>query len=629
MISIKEIAKLSGVSITTVSKIINNKADDISQETKEKVLAIVKKYNYTPYGIPRNSAKTKSFTIGLLLKKMYNTNLIITGLVETLNKHGYTLMLFDSEESLERELQNLSKISHQNLDGLIWEPISSESLENIDILKNCNTKIMYIDPSKQLPNSYYIDYSKLGYHAAQTLIDLGHTKIGCYLKRKSLRSEMVLHGFKQCLFEHSILLSPDMVIYSDRFIPNDIKAKGITALISSHFALTQELHSQLEKINASIPEELSLLSLRDDVREGLNIFNVSTIKIPNYEFGMFIGDKIISLCESKDSDNTEEFELIPMIESNRSLDIPYYLRKPKITVVGSINIDNILYLEQFPTPGNTQFASECVILPGGKGLNQAIGVSMLKKDVTLIGKVGKDNEGGLVFKTLSDHSIDTHCIIANSTVKTGKAFIVINRDGESIIAVTEGANSSLSPIDIRDLSKEFDNTGICLLQTEVPIEVVKEAAKIAKQNKAITILKPATIEMMFDEDYQNIDIFVPNRKEAIRLSGKQTIEEAAEYFLTKGIDTVIITLDEDGAYLCTKESKSYYNAPQVDVIDTTGGSDAFISTLAVMLLENNSMDVAIKAATIAAGFCISKFGVSNSMIDQKTLERFLVQRKIK
>lgn len=627
MISIKEIAKLSGVSITTVSKIINNKADDISQETKEKVLEIVKQYNYTPYGIPRNNTKTKSFTIGLLLKKMYNTNLIINGLVETLNKHGYTLMLFDSEESLERESQNLSKISFQNLDGLIWEPISPKSLEHVDILKNCNTKIIYIDPTLQQADSYYMDYCKIGYHATETLIDMGHTKIGCYLKRNSLRSEMVLHGFKQCLFDHNLLFSIDMVMYSDKFNPSDLKNKGITALISSHFALTQELYPKIESLNISIPEELSLISLRDDVREGLNIFNVSTIKIPNHEFGLFIGNKIVALCESKE--NIDSFELIPTLESKRSIDIPYGSRKPKITVVGSINIDNILYLEQFPTPGNTQFASEYVILPGGKGLNQAVGVSMLKKDVTLIGKVGKDTEGSLVFKTLSDHSIDTQSIITNSSVKTGKAFIVINREGDSIVAITEGANSSLSLADVHNQSKHFDNTGICLLQTEVPIEVVKEAASIAKHHNARTILKPSTIEMMYDEDYKNIDIFIPNRKEALRLSCKGTIEEAAEYFLTKGVDTVIITLDEEGAYLCTKDTKQYYEAPQVDVIDTTGGSDAFISTLAVMLLDNNSLDTAIKAATIAAGFCISKFGVSNSMIDQKTLERYLVQRRIK
>ena len=73
MISIKEIAKLSGVSIATVSKIINNKASDISQETIDRVLEIVKKYNYTPYGIARNSPQTKTLTIGLLVKKLKNS----------------------------------------------------------------------------------------------------------------------------------------------------------------------------------------------------------------------------------------------------------------------------------------------------------------------------------------------------------------------------------------------------------------------------------------------------------------------------------------------------------------------------------------------------------------------------
>ena len=98
MVSIKEIARLSGVSTTTVSKIINSKADDISQETIDKVLKIVKEYNYTPYGLSRSNSSTKTFTVGLLLRKMYNTNLIINGLLQVLNQSGYTLMLLDSNE---------------------------------------------------------------------------------------------------------------------------------------------------------------------------------------------------------------------------------------------------------------------------------------------------------------------------------------------------------------------------------------------------------------------------------------------------------------------------------------------------------------------------------------------------
>ena len=129
-------------------------------------------------------------------------------------------------------------------------------------------------------------------------------------------------------------------------------------------------------------------------------------------------------------------------------------------------------------------------------------------------------------------------------MEAGKAFILVEKNGDSIITITEGANSTLRPSDITEHAKFFKNTGICLLQTEVPIDAIQEAARIAKKYHALTILKPASITRMEDEAYQNIDIFVPNRKEALVLSGKRTVEEAADYFLAKGPHTVIITLDE-------------------------------------------------------------------------------------
>jgi len=628
MISIKEIAKLSNVSITTVSKIVNNKADDISQETIDKVLKIVKQYNYTPYGISRNHSAQKSFTIGLLLKKMYNINMIINGIIQVLNQCGYTLMLLDSDDSLEMEAKNLSKIAHHNLDGLIWEPVCEESLGNLSILKNCNTKILYIEfPSKQ-ENCYFIDYQKIGYFAASALIQKGHTKIGCVIRSQSRRSLNVASGFRQCLFDNNIPFSPQMIIPFDKFQSAILQTEGFSALISSHFSVTQKLMPLLEQLNISIPYDLSLLSLRDDVREGMNLTDISTIKIPYFEFGMFAGEKIVSLCEAKEAGDNANFDFSPAIESYSSIDIPHEMRLPKITVVGSINMDNTIYLDQFPMSGMTSYARECITLPGGKGLNQAIGVARQKKEVTLIGKIGKDAEGSLVCKTLSDNGIETSSLIANSQVKTGKAFIIVDKSGDSIVTVMEGANSSLKPEDVTNYEKFFENTGICLLQTEIPIAVVREAARIAKSCHAITILKPASIDKMEDADYENIDIFVPNRKEALRLSGCETIEDAAEYFLSKGLKTIIITLDKDGALLKTPDTMKYYEAPKVDVIDATGGSDAFISTFAAKLLDHYGLDKSIKAANIAAGFCISKFGVSNSMIDYSSLESYILKKDI-
>lgn len=627
MVSIKEIARLSNVSTTTVSKIINNKAEDISQETIDKVLKIVKQYNYTPYGLSRNNSAQKTFTIGLLLKKMYNTNLIINGLLEVLNQSGYTLMLLDSNESMEKEAQNLSRISLKNLDGLIWEPVCEESLANLDILKNCSTKIIYIDSFRHQDNHYCIDYHKIGYFATASLIEKSHTKIGCVIRKGSRRSEEVAAGFKQCLFDNNIPFSPKMIFSLDALHPDLLQEEAFSALISSHLSITQELTVLLEQMNISIPYDLSLLSLRDDVREALTTADLSTIKIPHDKFGTYIGNKIISLCEAKETNTSQNFDFVPSIDSMKSIDIPRDMRRPKITVVGSINIDNTIFLNQFPTAGITSYAREAVSLPGGKALNQAIGASMQKKEVTLIGKIGKDSAGSIICKTLAGHGIETASLITDIHTETGKAFILVEKGGDSIITILEGANSSLTPEDITSRAKYFENTGICLLQTEIPIESVREAARIAKSYHATTILKPASIDAMEDRDYENIDIFVPNQKESLRLSKKEHVEDAAAYFLSKGVGTVIITLDKNGALLRTKDTLKYYDAPAVDVIDATGGSDAFISTLGVKLLENLDLDKAIQAASIAAGFCISKFGVSNSMIDNATLESCLNQER--
>ena len=620
--NIKDIARITGVSITTVSKIVNNKTDDISSETIDKVMAAVKKYNYTPYGLARKN-NSKNFLIALLLKKMYNTNLMINSLVEYLGQEGYTLMLFDSDESLEKERINLSKIAAKNPDGILWEVVSEKSYESLDILKDAGSKIIYIDPLGEKENTYHVDYTNMGYVATKALIDKGHTKIGCVIKENSHRSEEFSVGFRQCLFDHNIYYQSDMIIPFERFRPDIFKDQFFSGLVCSHFAITQKLLNQLEMLDIHMPLELSFISLRDDVREAIDIAGISTIKIPNYEFGAFLAKRIIALCENKEVEEGP-FEYQSFVESQKTIDIPLAMRFPKITVVGSINTDYVLYLKDFPIQGNTSIASECVILPGGKGLNQAVGAAMLNKEVSIIGKIGKDQEASTICQTLSNHNIEIHGLISSSKVKTGKAFITINYEGESTITITKGANFSLTEEDIRDQMRVFENTGICLLQTEIPMEAIREAARIAKLYRATTILKPATIKTMADEDFQNIDIFIPNRKEALLLSGKKDIVTAGRYFLSKGPKTVIITLDAEGVILLQGEEVKRFAAIPVDVIDETGGSDAFISALAVKLLDGLDIHQAIEAGIIAASFCISRFGVANSLIDYDTLERRLI-----
>ena len=629
MITIKDIAKLSGVSITTVSKIVNNKADDISQETIDRVLDVVKKHNYHPYSKALKKPVSKTMSIVVLLRNMDYTNSLIEGILDYFNKNGYSMFLYNSSDDLNKERENISKIINKEFDGILWQPVSEESLSSKELLQEKTSNTIYMDALIDVEGiNYYIDFSKLAYFCTEELIKLNHINIACLIKNMdSVRSKMTAEGFKNCLFDYNIPFKEEMIVNYDDFDYDKFKTNNITAILTSHFYIAKRIYEIFEINKVHIPSDISIISLYDDERNSIDINNISSIKIPKYDFGYFVGKEIVSLCENKEY-KPSVFSFSPALESYCSLSAPYYSRLPKITVVGSINIDNIIYLDEFPTPGNTQIASECIQTVGGKALNQATGVRMLKKEVSIIGKLGKDNEATAVRKHLIDKGVDVSHLIFDEKVQTGKAYITINQLGESTIAVAKGANNTITSKDIRNEISAFDNVGVCLLQSEIPLDTLREAAKIAKERKAITIFKPATIKSLEDKYYKNIDIFVPNRNEALLLSNKKTIEEAADYFYNKGIKNIIITLDKDGTLLKNKDGIKYYKSEETNVIDATGGSDAFISALACQLIDSKDIDYAIKAANIASAYCISKFGVSNSMIDCDTLQRMIEQKNI-
>ncbi len=96
--TIKEIASLAGVSISTVSKIVNNKDQNINPETRSRVLKIVKEYNYTPYGMVKNISNAKRFLLGVLLRTASQTNLMLNGILQAAQEQGYNVLLLRQSE---------------------------------------------------------------------------------------------------------------------------------------------------------------------------------------------------------------------------------------------------------------------------------------------------------------------------------------------------------------------------------------------------------------------------------------------------------------------------------------------------------------------------------------------------
>lgn len=624
--TIKEIAKLAGVSISTVSKIVNHKDENINPNTRSRVLSIVKEYNYTPYGSAKQLSGARNFVIGLLLQNAPKTNQLLNGIMECAGKNGYGLMVCDSLKNMDQELKNITSLCRHKVDGVIWEPLSPQSADYARHFFGQDIPFCAINAPQgfEAEYSYRIDFMQMGYSATQALVDRRHVRPGCLLKDGSARSAAVFEGFKKCLFDHQLTFTDSMHLSSPRGgWYSDIVSRRLSGIVSSHYDLSIQLIEQLDRLRYRLPYELSLVSLRDDVRESLRFPGISSIRIPYQEFGEFVCRQLIAKCESRRLPS-QEFETPCKLENTLTLDIPLSSRTRKIVAVGSINMDVTLNVDELPQPGKTIITNMHTVIPGGKGANQAVGAAKLGADVFLIGKVGNDNYAAMIYGAMKEFQVDSSGISREPGSETGKAYIHVRGDGESTITILQGSNQLLTPADIRSCCHIFENVGYCLIQTEIPLAAVMEAAKIARMGGAKTILKPATLKSVDRSLMQYIDIFVPNQQEASTLApGIRDVEGQAGYFQEMGADIVIVTLGQKGCYLHMEGCRQYFPAPSLTAVDTTGAADAFIAALAVYLLRGNSMKRSIEAASCAAGFCISRQGVIPALADKNSLETCL------
>lgn len=622
--TIKEIAKLADVSIATVSRIINNKADNISPETKQRVLRIVKEYNYSPYSKIKNTSTTKTFILGVLLRNAAETNRLLNGIMEAAEKQGYSILLFDSHESREAELKHITSLCRNHADGVIWEPVSPESTMQAHYFEQAAIPVNYIN----LPGdsaSYFIDFAEIGYQLTRELIRRGHTALACLLKNNRGRAAAALDGFKRCLFEAQIPFRDEMVICGeDQDFLSRLRLQHATGIVSSHYALSLSLYEQLSRLHLSVPGDYSLVSMQDDVREITSYPRISCIRIPYQEFGAFVGRELIEKCEAPETmggPRPYRFLVPPELTYEDSIGRPALLSNTKIVVVGSINMDVILKSREHPAPGKTTTIQSCSSLPGGKGANQAIGVSRLGGAAALLAAIGDDFEANLIYDTLQKERVITDGVKRIREVETGKAYIMIPQNAESTISVLSGANEHLTPALIEEHSHVFKDCSFCLISPEIKLDTVITAAKKARDSGAKTILKPATLTHIPPKLYTYLDYFVPNRLEAsILCPGETSPEKQAAYFRKQGMENVIITLGHKGCYLDCPEKTGWFKAAPVVSIDSTGGADAFISALAVYLNEGYAITQAIKIATYAAGFCVARHGVTSALIDRHSLE---------
>lgn len=315
---------------------------------------------------------------------------------------------------------------------------------------------------------------------------------------------------------------------------------------------------------------------------------------------------------------------------------------PRITVLGSLNIDLVSYVSHHPAPGETMTANSFAVSPGGKGANQAVACAKLSvhrdhnsrsAQVYMVGAVGADTYGTILRDNLSRNGVSVEGSVAvKEGLKTGIAIIVVDEPtGQNRIILSPEANHSLVPDDFASEEKMDQNLGegkrpdLLIMQLEIPLETVLKVLDTARKTGTKVLLNPAPAVELPDGVYEGLEHLVVNETEASILGrveesvldNEEGLEKVARSFVDKGVKNVIITLGGRGVYYMAGASgkKGLLAAEKAKVVDTTAAGDTFVGQYAIESVQKGEFDVVatVKKANKAGAKTVERMGAQDSI----------------
>ncbi|PKR77926.1 ribokinase [Halalkalibacillus sediminis] len=299
------------------------------------------------------------------------------------------------------------------------------------------------------------------------------------------------------------------------------------------------------------------------------------------------------------------------------------MKQPKITVIGSVNMDLVTATDHFPSKGETLLGKSFSTIPGGKGANQAIAASKLGSDVTFIGCIGDDTFADPLIENFRHNKIHTDFVERISTEPTGIASITIAENDNTIIVVP-GANHSVSPTFVEKREDVIASSDAIIVQLEIPLESVKKAVELAYRNGVKVILNPAPAQQVDLEILRKVDFITPNEHELPILLNN----EAKREFFKNNKEKFIVTKGSKGVQLFWGET-SLIPGFTVDVVDTTGAGDTFNGAFASAISSGQSIEQACLFGNAAGALSVMQLGAQTGMPTREDVLDFMNERGVK
>jgi len=337
--SIVDIAKKAGVSPATVSLVLNNKPNRISDETKRHVIRIAREANYSPNQIAVSLVTQRTSTIGLVMPSMENPFFwrILQGAERFAFAKGVALIICNGEERSEKYFRILDDLIRRRVDGIIIMPPNdiNEGNNNDDMRKvfdSNTTPMLLVD---RAVSNVFCDFIALDNHAAgvlgtEHLLLHGHTRIGLLSGPKnSYSADLRLRGFLDTMSKHGIEVSDEQIYYGDYETASGyaggrhLLAQGVTSIFACNDFMAYGAYQCAMDMHISVPDRLSLIGIDNALGDRLPI-PITTIRQPEAEMGEKACEVLLHRINNRSSNiEYEDILYLPTLISRATVTTPH------------------------------------------------------------------------------------------------------------------------------------------------------------------------------------------------------------------------------------------------------------------------------------------------------------------
>ncbi|MDT8862110.1 LacI family transcriptional regulator [Alkalihalobacillus sp. MEB130] len=327
-ITMKDIAKEANVSVATVSHVING-TKHITEEKHNKIMKIIKKYNYIPNSAAKNLRQQTTKTAGLVVSSFPDTFVteMVYGVEERARETGYNLLLINTNEDIEYEEKTINLLHSQMVDGIILSP-TAKNIEYLHEFMDKNFPIVLVnryDPN--IPNIPRVtgDNFQTGYDATMHLLKHGHKKIGFIYSVPDVTTTLDrINGYKAALTKYNLPFKESYLEVGYATVNGGANAvqslltreSDVTALFIQTDLMTIGAIQKIKELSLTIPKDIAIIGFGDFASSEIIDPPVTNIVLPPHVIGRTAFDVLLSKINNPDY--VKHIELPPTLLTRKS-----------------------------------------------------------------------------------------------------------------------------------------------------------------------------------------------------------------------------------------------------------------------------------------------------------------------